>query len=157
MIVVGGAVMVLKTSHRFTYDVDSITVLPPAVVAAAEWVAEKHGLSSDWLDDLAITITPRNPPSSLGTLYDGERLTVRCPDSGYLLAMKIVAGRDQDLDDAAVLMEEVGVRSVPEVLELVRQAYGTDAPEDGVRSRAAIAVEKLAPSSRLRDADRNGP
>ena len=47
MTVVGGAVMVLKTSHRFAYDVDSITVLPPSLVAAAERVAERHGLKSD--------------------------------------------------------------------------------------------------------------
>ena len=140
--------MVLKASHRFTYDVDSITVLPPSVVAAAERVADRHGLRSDWLDDLATTIKPRNPPPSLGTLYEGERLIVRHPASGYLLAMKIVAGRDEDIEDAVVLMGEVGVRSAPDILELVREAYGTDEPVRGVRSHAVRAVEELARRSR---------
>lgn len=148
IVVVGGAVMVLKRTYRFTYDVDSITVIPPLLAAAAERVADRHGLSSDWLDDLATTIKPRNPPSSITTLYDGNRLKVRCPDSSYLLAMKVVAGRDQDIEDSVVLMEEVGVRSTPEILELVREAYGTDEPVRGVRSHAVRAVEELARRSR---------
>ena len=48
IVVVGGAVMVLKRTYRFTYDVDSITVIPPLLAAAAERVADRHGLSSDW-------------------------------------------------------------------------------------------------------------
>ena len=41
-----------------------------------------------------------------------------------MLAMKLAAGRERDLEDAALLVKEIGFDSAEEVLDLVEEAWG---------------------------------
>ena len=50
--------------------------------------------------------------------------------------MKLAAGRDRDLPDAAMLIGEIGFTDVEEVLDLIEEAWG--------HTQLSIAVEYFA-------------
>ncbi len=110
--IVGGAagmLLGLWPGERVTEDVDIAEISPPsqprrALLLAARETAEELGLSPYWLNDDFLSF------GSLDTLPDGWRgrsvriglygnLRVICPCRRDLLAMKVYAGRPQDIED----------------------------------------------------------
>lgn len=49
----------------------------------------------------------------------GNRLTVYAVGPYYLLATKLIAGRDSDIDDAAILAADVGAITAEELMSLL--------------------------------------
>jgi hypothetical protein len=109
IVIVGGAALVLLFRAReSTKDVDAFFLKPEASVvrAAAERVAERLRLPSDWLNDGAkgylVGITTGE------TLYEAPALTVRAASIPQLLAMKLAAWRDAiDRADAELLLSQL--------------------------------------------------
>lgn len=109
LVVVGGAALVLLFGAReSTKDVDAYFVSPEASVVreAAEAVANRLNLPSDWLNDGAkgyfVGITFGD------VLYASETLSVRAATTDQLLAMKLAAWRDAiDRDDAKLLLMQM--------------------------------------------------
>lgn len=77
-------------------------------------------------------------------MFAGKRITVVQPDPAYLLATKIAAGRQQDIDDAVALMAVTGHRSVEGLCDLVAGMYGSVASRnsDAVRANAEQAIRR---------------
>lgn len=110
LILIGGALMVLRFRAReSTRDVD-VAILAPAdaqkVRELARRVAEEHGWPGDWLNDGAkgYLIGVSSGP----VVLSAPGIEVRSPDTAQLLAMKLSAWRDDvDIDDASRLLEEM--------------------------------------------------
>lgn len=110
LILVGGALMVMRFQAReSTRDVD-VVILAPAdaqkVRELARRVAEEQAWPNDWLNDGAkgYLIGLSSGPIVLSA----PGVEVRSPDTAQLLAMKLSAWRDDlDIDDAARLLEEI--------------------------------------------------
>ncbi len=110
LVLVGGALMVLRFRAReSTRDVD-VAILAPAdaqkVRVLARRVAEEHGWPEDWLNDGAkgYLIGLSSGP----VVLSAPGIEVRSPDTAQLLAMKLSAWRDDiDIDDASRLLEEI--------------------------------------------------
>jgi hypothetical protein len=109
IVVVGGAALVLLFRTReSTKDVDAYFVKPEAslVREAAEAVANRLGLPSDWLNDGAkgylVGVTMGD------VLYESQALMVRAASTAQLLAMKLAAWRDAiDRGDAKLLLSRM--------------------------------------------------
>ncbi len=120
----GGAVLALRYDFRITNDVDIISEpFPDELKQAARAVAERHGLQDQWVNDAAKISIPKLAPR-FETIYQGRRLEVLSPGPRFLLAMKLAAGRDRDLEDAILLVREIGYSSIEDVLNLVETAWG---------------------------------
>lgn len=128
--------MMTYRADRMTTDVDSITELHKALRAAAQVVATTHGLRRDWLNDEAIGSEPPVAPKHTDPIFQGKRIAVVQPGPAYLLATKIVAGRQRDIEDAATLIAETGHCSVDALCALVAEVYGTNDPRPGTNVRA---------------------
>ena len=128
--------MMAHRADRMTTDVDSITELHQALTTAAQIVATTYGLRRDWLNDETIGSEPPIPPTHTDPIFQGKRITVVQPGPAYLLATKIVAGRQKDIEDAAALIAETGHDSVDALCELVTDTYGTADPRPGTNVRA---------------------
>lgn len=108
LIVVGGAAMVLAYDAReSTQDVDSL-ILHPQIAAIARkmivQVAQERGLSEDWLNDGAKGYL--HGYSDGGIVFESAGITIRCPATAQLLAMKLSAWRDDvDIADAQRLLQ----------------------------------------------------
>lgn len=120
---VGGAAMALAyDSRRATRDVDAVFRPKAEVFAAAAAVAERHDLSDDWLNDGVKGFLPGDDPSA-ALAYESDALRVDVASPRYLLAMKLLAARDEDVDDIVVLYRLCGFTTVDEGLDLIEAAY----------------------------------
>jgi len=110
LILIGGALMVLRFRAReSTRDVD-VAILAPTdaqkVRELARRVGEENGWPDDWLNDGAkgYLIGLSSGP----VVLSAPGIEVRSPDTAQLLAMKLSAWRDDvDIADASRLLEEI--------------------------------------------------
>ena len=111
---------------RSTGTVDFISMRFPAQLErAAALVADAAQIPSNWLNGAVAIFAPAGD-LQLEVLYRSDCLTVESPGPRILLAMKLHAGRDRDIRDAALLIHETGVTQPQRLLDLVEEAYGPD-------------------------------
>jgi len=123
LLVVGGAAMALRWEGRLSDDVDVVDVpIPAEVQTAVRALAEEQGLSPGWLNAGAAAFAP-NMQADATVVYRGQRLVVRAAGAEYLLAMKLRASRDQDLDDAVLLARATGRTTRETLYELIAEGY----------------------------------
>lgn len=147
--IAGGASLALRWDDRFTYDVDVLEHrlryeaqpagarstgavdfismrFPAELERAARLVAEAAQLPRNWLNGAVAIFAPAGD-LHLEDLYRSDCLTVDSPGPSILLAMKLHAGRDHDIQDAARLIRETGITQPRRLFSLVKEAYGSDA------------------------------
>ncbi|MDE0495530.1 MAG: hypothetical protein OXH54_16425 [Acidimicrobiaceae bacterium] len=149
LMIAGGAALALMWADRTTHDVDVLEHrfraphhqhaqrrtaavdfismrFPAELVTAARRVADAEGLPRNWLNGAVAIFTPGcdlHPQ----VLHQSASLTVEAPSARVLLAMKLHAAREQDLQDAARLARDTAITDPEQLLDLVAHAYGTDA------------------------------
>ena len=131
--------MVLEVGNRAsTQDIDaSFEKNAPAIRDAVLSIARHEGLRDDWLNDAAKGFLYTQPPVTLWKQY--ASLNVYIPSLEYLLAMKLVAGRPRDIDDARAIVKKVGISTSQEVLNLLTRYV----PQNRIDVRVQYLVEEL--------------
>jgi hypothetical protein len=81
------------------------------------------------------------PPQELWAEYPGLRVFVAKPE--YVLAMKAVAGRPQDVQDLVALIQRLGLSSARQALDIVERYV----PEGALTPRVRYLLEDLFESS----------
>ena len=125
ILIVGGAAIALQWGGRWTNDVDVVSEgMTSELRAAVAKIGARRGLRSDWINDAA-KIKAASPEIGLKpqTLYVGKRFSVYGADARYLLAMKLMSRRPIDRADIPILLEETGISSEEDLLNLVENAY----------------------------------
>ena len=140
ILLAGGAVMLLKIQNReVTKDIDAY--FPPEqadiIREAAKIVADREGLAYDWLNDAVEGFFYTQPPTEEWAEYPGLR--VYFPSLDYLFAMKVVAGRPQDIDDMKALANELGVSDAQDALAIVKKYI----PEQLLVPRIQYVIEEI--------------
>ena len=173
LMIAGGAALALLWDDRLTRDVDVLEHrfrtpadlhgerraravdfismrFPAELVRAARLVAEAERLPPNWLNGAVAIFTP-GCDLQAQALYRSGCLVVEAPSRAVLLAMKLHAGRGQDLEDAARLAYETGMTEPERLLDLVSDAYGSDAVtvDTSHFAERALALAKSAPRSGL--------
>lgn len=118
--VIGGACMALAYGRgRSTEDIDArIDTGHGALTEAAREIARERGLAESWLNEQATSAIPRTPDRRGQTLYESPNLVVTGASAEYLLAMKLEAGRDKDVEDIAYLLERLHIRDSDKALAI---------------------------------------
>jgi hypothetical protein len=120
---VGGAAMALAyDARRATRDIDAVFQPKDEVYAAAAVVAAHHDLPADWLNDGVKGFLPGDDPQAR-QVYESGSLRVDVASPEYLLAMKLLAAREQDVDDIVMLYGLCGFTSAAQGLDLVESVY----------------------------------
>ena len=124
LFLVGGAALaVAYDATRATRDLDAVFVPTDVVRQAARAVAEREGLTEDWLNNAVKGFLP-GPDPDAQRFYSSDSLIVDVASPRYLLAMKLFAARAEiDADDITLLYRQLGFTTVEEGLDLVEQAY----------------------------------
>lgn len=151
--IVGGAAMALVfDSRRITRDVDaSIRTDRAPLDAAVREVARRHGLSPSWINSSASAFFTNEPDDEASELnLPGLRLAIASPQ--HLIAMKLRAGRNRDLDDLEVLFRHVGVATPEEALEIHDRLFddsyiGSSDPEE-ILYVARLVFDRAAKAGR---------
>ncbi len=108
IVVVGGAAIALQWNRaRTTYDVDVVSEgIPSAFWRVVEAVGRDEGLEDGWLNAAARVKAPPGPtPGEPRSVYLGSNLRVYGASAHYVLAMKLLAGRETDRADTPTLLE----------------------------------------------------
>ena len=119
-VVGGAAVAVTVADRRVTRDVD-VAHLDPAVSAEAQALASVEGLPANWLNAAAAPWIPAAPTPA--DAAGGPGLTIRYAPPEHLLAMKMVALRQQDAPDIAALAARLGLDRFEQFAAVLRSVY----------------------------------
>jgi predicted nucleotidyltransferase len=122
ILLAGGAVMLLKVQNReVTKDIDAYFNPEHAEIIreAIKAVADKEGLPFDWINDGVKGFFYTQPPMEQWAEFPGIRIYT--PTLDYLLAMKLVAGRPQDIEDIKALAQELHLSGSEEALDIVKK------------------------------------
>jgi hypothetical protein len=120
ILLLGGAVMLLEVGNRsITQDIDASFEGSNAslIRQAIAVIAKQEGLARDWLNDGAKGFLYSQPTTVLWKSYPG--LNIYLPSLDYILAMKIVAGRPRDIEDARALIQKLHISDEPALLSIV--------------------------------------
>jgi hypothetical protein len=128
--VVGGVYMVCFLHNRTsTKDVDVVPLSFPdtmhatqetkAFQAAVRAVAKAHHIARDWMNDVVAAFSPDLDPNSLILWRSYTNLRVYVPQVDFILALKLLAGRDRDEDDILALCERLTIQTREQAQELV--------------------------------------
>jgi len=173
LMIVGGAALALLWDDRLTRDVDVLEHrfrwrhdspagrhtgavdfismrIPEEIVSASRLVAETENLPWNWLNGAAAIFTPECDLEPQ-VLYRSDCLVVSAPSRRVLLAMKLHAGREVDLEDAARLATETATTDAAQLQALLEHAYGSEAVTADTASfaeRALTLAQQALPPGR---------
>ena len=120
VLLIGGAYMLLfANAPRSTKDIDIFWLDEDGLQRAyaplresVQVIKQKHDLDADWLNYLAQMLMYDEVIVPDGKLWKRfGPLHVYAPASEYILALKITAGRQKDLDDCAILLSKTKIRT----------------------------------------------
>ena len=127
---IGGSALALAyDDSRKTYDVDArIEGDHGKVIDAIRTVAKANGLPSTWINEQATPFMPTHPDVKAREVYRHPNLVVHAASREHLIAMKLMAGRPNDLQDAQLLINKSPKPIDAEQVEaLILTLYGPDA------------------------------
>lgn len=128
IILVGGASVLINYGFRdVTYDMDAIIQSSGAMKDAINIVGDRLGLPIGWINTDCVntdSYTPRLVEYSKYYKTFSNILQVRTISSEYLVAMKLMAGRQykNDLSDVVGILIEQEERGEPLALEKIKKA-----------------------------------
>ncbi|MBR3596564.1 MAG: hypothetical protein IKL47_06280 [Clostridia bacterium] len=142
IILIGGAAVLANYGFRdMTYDIDAVICASSSIKDAINKVGDEMGLPNGWLNS-DFTRTKSYSPELLqySEFYKkfGYVLEVRTVSGEYLVAMKLMSGRQykNDISDVIGILREEKARGKPLTLEMIKTAvcnlYGSwdNLPQD---------------------------
>ena len=107
LVCAGGYVMQLY-GYRGTADIDAFYQSNAAIESAIRKVGDASGINKPdelWLNNSISTMNPEPPDSYCEVVHSFSHLTVKAVELHYLIGMKMVSARGQDLIDLADIIK----------------------------------------------------
>lgn len=144
--IVGGAALIAGYGRkRSTRDVDARIVYEKRGVSeAANALARKHDLPANWLNENATLFMPHKDDTQATTVFNSPSLVVTGASARHMLAMKIDAGRPEDVDDIEWLLEQLDITDIDEAIEVHRETYPHAPLLTTSRNRLETALSRTA-------------
>ncbi len=140
MLMIGGAyMMLLANAPRTTDDIDMFWVEEGedfqrarlALRDGVQTIASKHTLPPNWFNYLTQMLIYDKMILPRGKLWRRYGpLHVYAPPKEYMLALKILAGRDKDIADCRVLLPQTNIRTRQQVQKVLDRYILPDAQKD---------------------------
>lgn len=143
-LLIGGAYMLLlANAPRSTKDIDIFWLDEDGLQRAyaplresTQAIKQKHDLDADWLNYLAQMLMYDEVMVPDGKLWKRfGPLHGYAPASEYILALKITAGRQKDLDDCAILLPKTKIRTREQAQQVLDRSI---LPEGQLRNAESI-------------------
>jgi len=123
--IVGGAAMALELdTRRTTRDIHAVFHPQTTVADEAASMATDLDLPPGWLSAAAQAFIPLPDEDPVSLDIEGLQVAVSSPAN--LLAMKMAAGRPQDLTDLVILFRHLKIRRPEQAVGIAERMYGDD-------------------------------
>ena len=130
ILLIGGAFMLLQMQSRrttddidvFLKDIEDTTVSPlyQQLSTAVRTIATRNHLRGNWFSDIMGESLRENGQVPVGTLWRTfGMLDVYLPPKDYILALKLMAGRQKDREDITALSKHLKIRTRQQAQMLV--------------------------------------
>ena len=130
ILLIGGAFMLTQIGNRRTTDDidilfedgDDITASPRyrTIRTAIKTIAIRHGLKGNWINDIMGDFLYDTKTVPEGTLWRSYgKLEIFLPPKEYILALKLLAGRQKDIEDIQALCDQLQIRTREQAQRLV--------------------------------------
>lgn len=128
ILLIGGAYMLLlANATRSTKDIDIFWLDEDGLRGAyallresVQVIKQKHDLDADWLNYLTQMLMYDEVIVPDGKLWKQfGPLHIYAPPNEYILALKIIAGRQKDLDDCAILLSKTTIQTRKQTQQLL--------------------------------------
>lgn len=141
IVLVGGAVMLLVLGSRpTTRDIDAyFSTHAQEIRDAAQVVALRYHLPSDWINDAVKGFFYTPPPTTLWKTYPGLRVYTATLE--YVLALKALAARAGDIPDIQALAAQLGLTTASQVLAVVVKYV----PQHALQPKVQYLIQSLFP------------
>ena len=138
LLMIGGGYMLTQIGSRtLTEDVDVLTRLDKygedyrRFRAAVRFITSDTHSDARWFSDNIGDYMQLVGPIPEGTLWlKHGMLEVSVPEPQYILVLKLLAGRDKDLDDIQVLLHRLRIKKRGQVEKLLQRYVFADMLED---------------------------
>lgn len=140
MLMIGGAyMMLLANAPRTTDDIDIFWLEEGeefqkarlALRDAVQTIASKYTLSSNWFNYLTQMLIYDKIIMPRGKLWKRYGpLHVYAPPTEYILALKIMAGRDKDIADCRILLPQTNIRTRQQAQKVLDRYVLPDGQKD---------------------------
>ena len=141
----GAAVAMAYDDSRTSIDIDArIESAHGEIQRAILDIARERGWPTTWLNEQPVHYIPRGEDSSSTTVYYHPNLVVRAAAPRRLIAMKMIAGRERDINDIAVLLSYAKeLQTVKDLIDLMHRFYpDPEIPDELAEDRAEKALRK---------------
>jgi hypothetical protein len=129
LVCAGGYVMQQK-GYRATVDVDAFYKSNAEIEAAILKVGEEFGINKpdeSWLNNSISNMNSEPPDEHCEVIYKFTNLTVSAVSITYLLGMKLISGRGQDIIDVATVLKHDNNKSPIELMsKLIDMKFEVD-------------------------------
>jgi hypothetical protein len=150
LLMIGGAFMITQFGNRtVTEDVDVFTRLDRESEEyrlfreAIRWIAQDVHVSQKWVSDTIGDFMELVGPVPAGTLWlKHGMLEIFIPESEYVLALKLLAGRKKDVEDILVLFQQLRIETRAQARALL-QAYVSKPMLEDYRAKVGRLLRKL--------------
>lgn len=124
--VAGGAAVALEFSQRrVTRDIHALFAPAETVREEADAMARERGMPPAWLSDRVRGFMPPGDDSQAKT-FSVPGMSVSVASPRYLLAMKMTAGRPQDLHDLILIFRELGITRAEQAADIAEKVHGPE-------------------------------
>lgn len=139
----GGAYMLLfanaprstKDIDIFWLDEDGLQQAYAPLRESVQVIKQRHDLDADWLNYLAQMLMYDEVIVPEGKLWKRfGSLHIYAPDSEYILALKITAGRQKDLDDCAILLSNTKIQTRKQAQQILDRYILPDGQQKNAES-----------------------
>ncbi|MFH0926095.1 MAG: DUF6036 family nucleotidyltransferase [bacterium] len=138
IILFGGASMCLVYDARTsTKDIDALYEPKTIINQLVKKIAESNNLRDDWLNDSIKGFISRN--YDVKEFITLSNLKIYTVSPQYLLAMKLLSGRDVDYDDIKYLISILGLHTSEEVYNILLKYY----PNDRILPKTQYIIEEI--------------
>jgi predicted nucleotidyltransferase len=139
ILLIGGAYMITQIHNRsVTRDVDIVAkkfdrtseehrLLKQAVRSVANHLNASPAWLSDNMADFIKSVS-KVPGGKLW--FSRGKLEVYLPDPGYILALKLISGRDKDLEDIEALLQMLNLKKHRQVENLIKKYVDQETQEE---------------------------
>jgi hypothetical protein len=130
LMIIGGAYMLLLVNAPrstndidiFWLDEDTFQQTRDVVRESVQTITKRHALNPDWFNYLTQMLIYDEivvPDTRLWKRFGSLHIYV--PAKEYILALKIMAGRDKDLEDCAILLPQTKIKTRQQAQQLLDQ------------------------------------
>lgn len=145
---VGGAAMALEyNSRRTTMDIDALFHPDQTVARVAHEMAADLNLDPAWLNSVARACVPDGQDEETVPMQIAYNLRLQVASPRYMLAMKLAAGRDQDIPDIAVLCRTLGIQTAAAAVDIAVDLYGEDSVQLSKRDDLLLVAQEALDST----------